>query len=302
MKLILTSLFLFVSLAGFAQHEFAPIGAEWYYSQYTSYNPPQANYIKHTCVKDSSIAGKLVKVIRKAKFTPEGVVGLGNEYLYQNGDTIFYWKGGEFHELYNFSLSKGDSMLLYSEMPNYCKNKSPYGWVGIDSVYIVTINGFELKAYLASHKQGSAWDFDSFPTIERIGNLRYLLPQSTSCIMDIPGIGSLRCYSDPKIGAFFYDKLPCDTITAFPDFSPGLKEKEVKIYPNPFDGELSLDFITSMGKSFVVAIYNSEGQMIFSRILKRNETIKTESFPSGIYIISVTGSDGQHLCEVFIKK
>jgi hypothetical protein len=96
--------------------------------------------------------------------------------------------------------------------------------------------------------------------------------------------------------------LPCDTITAHPIFSPGLKEMVVKIYPNPFDEKLNLDFGTSLDKPFVVAIYNSEGRKIYSRVLRQNPIIKTELFPSGIYILSVTGSDGQHFSEVVFKR
>jgi len=84
-------------LAASSQTEFAPIGAEWYYTQSESYNPPQYNYLKHTCIKDSTIAGKRVKVIQKTKFKFGGVtVPMGYEYLYQHGDTISYWKSGEF--------------------------------------------------------------------------------------------------------------------------------------------------------------------------------------------------------------
>jgi len=207
-------------LLGYSQTEFAPIGAEWYYSQYESFNPPQANYIKHTCIKDSTIAGKRVKVIQKTKFKYGGVtVNLGYEYLFQNGDTISYWKSGEFHVLYNFSLSKGDSIRLYSEMPNQCLDKTPYGWSSIDSVYSTTINNHPLKAYFSTGKVGSVWGFDSFPIIEKIGSTEYLLPQNSFCgyVDEFPEIGTLRCYADPEIGFYQFENVPCDTMTSFPD-------------------------------------------------------------------------------------
>jgi hypothetical protein len=205
MKIILLFvLILFTYLTGFAQPEFAPIGAEWYYSQYEGYMPPQANYVKHTCIKDSVIAGKNVKVIQKTLYRRDGPVAMGYEYLHQNGDTISYWKGDMFHILYNFSLSKGDSILLYSEMPDYCENKSPYGWGSIDSVYTKTINNRSLKAYFCSNKKGYHWSLDGSPIIEKIGGTSYLLPQNNDCVVDVPGIGPLRCYSDPELGSCYF--------------------------------------------------------------------------------------------------
>lgn len=75
-KVFLSVIILFACRIGFAQMEFAPVGAEWYYSQYESHNPPQANYIKHVCIKDSMIAGKGVKVIKKTLYRRNESVNL----------------------------------------------------------------------------------------------------------------------------------------------------------------------------------------------------------------------------------
>ena len=71
-----------------------------------SLRPPQANYVKHTSIKDLTIDGKLVKVIQKTKFMREVSVALGYEYLHQSGDTISYWKDGDFINFNNFSSVK----------------------------------------------------------------------------------------------------------------------------------------------------------------------------------------------------
>jgi hypothetical protein len=63
MKQLFVAIFLVASLASFAQKEFAPIGAEWYYEKMLSQNPPEAGYIKLTLVKDSAIENKAVRVI-----------------------------------------------------------------------------------------------------------------------------------------------------------------------------------------------------------------------------------------------
>jgi hypothetical protein len=188
--------------------------------------------------------GKKVKVIEKVTFKYGGVkVNLGYEYLYQQGDTISYYKSGGFHILYNFSLSKGDSIRLYSEMPNQCLDKTPYGWSSIDSVYSTTINKHQLKAYFSTHKERSVWGFDSFPIIEKVGSTEYLLPQNTFCgfVDGRPQIGNLRCYSDPTLGVFYYDKIQCEEITSFPDIFTQLSESSLfNLYPNPVVDKLIL--------------------------------------------------------------
>lgn len=290
-KLLIFVLLLANCLIGFTQTEFAPIGAEWYYSNYEGYNPPQFDYIKHVCIKDSTITGKRVKIIQKTKFKYGGVaVNLGYEYLYQNGDTIFYWKSGGFHVLYNFSLSKGDSILLYSEMPNQCLDKTPYGWSRIDSVYSDTINNHQLKAYFSTHKEGSVWGFDSFPIIEKIGSTAYLLPQNTFCgIMDgEPQIGLLRCYSDPEIGFYQFENIPCDKIESWPDsFTQLNTNSRVKLYPNPVVDELTIECNDVLADNFNLHIFDLSGKLVSSQTFCPGETINLSFLHRGLYPISI---------------
>jgi len=304
MKPILSFLLIVtVCFPAFSQVEFAPVGAEWYYSQYEGYNPPMANYIKHECIKDSAIGGKLVKVIKKTKFTWEEPADLGNEYLYQNGDTVFYWKSGEFHELYNFSLSKGDSMLLYSELFNYCEDKTPYGWVEINSVYSVTVNGQNLKAYFANPKEGSVWGFSHYPIVEKIGSIRYLLPQSTSCIMDVPGIGSLRCYSDPDLGSFHYGNLPCDTLTTYPDYIGSVQKGYMfRLYPNPVTDVLCIDYSGTSHGEFYIEIYNNAGETACRKTFCPGDKINLSFLPGGLYVIIISDNEKQYYSGTIFKK
>ena len=292
MKILLAFVFiLFNCLLGYSQTEFAPIGAEWYYSQYESFNPPQANYVKHTCIKDSTIAGKRVKVIQKTKFKYGGVtVNLGFEYLYQSGDTISYWKSGEFHVLYNFSLSKGDSILLYSEMPNQCINKTKYGWSSIDSVYSDTINNHQLKAYFSTHKEGSVWGFDSFSIIEKIGSTQYLLPQNASCgIMDgEPQIGLLRCYSDTEIGFYQFGNVPCDKIESWPDSFIQLNKNSLfRLYPNPVADELTIECNDQILEEFNLNIFDLNGKLVHSQTFFPEEKIDLSFLKRGLFAIMI---------------
>jgi hypothetical protein len=267
--------------------------------------PPMANYIKHVCIKDSIIAGKRVKVIQKTKYKYGGVsVSLGFEYLYQSGDTISYWKSGEFHVLYNFSLSKGDSILLYSEMPNGCLDKTHYGWSKIDSVYSTSVNNHPLKAYFSIHKEGSVWGFDGWPIIEKIGSADYLLPQNAFCgIMDgQPQIGILRCYTDPELGTFYYEKLTCDTITTYPDgFTETNRNSSIKLYPNPVVDELIIECDDPWG-NFNIDIFDLSGNPVNSHTFCPGERINLSYLRQGLYPIIIYNKNKLYYNGIIYKK
>ncbi len=301
MKNLLSFLMLFYFGTAFSQQEFAPIGAEWYYSKFVSRNPPQANYVKHVCIKDSTIDGELIKVIQKTMFTREGLVELGFEYIFQSGDTISYWKNGEFHELYNFSMSKGDSMLVYSEMPNYCEEKTPYGWINIDTVFSQNINGHNLKSYVSTKKKSSVWGFSFFPIIQKIGSLDYLVPENEGCVFDNPGYGPLRCYSDPEFGIFYNGKEPCDTLTTFPVFSENIKKaSKFKLYPNPVIDMLTID-INEEG-NYNIEMYNTKGDLLLQQNFCLGNRVDLTIFPSGIYFIIISNNNKYCYDEIIYKK
>ena len=302
-KALISILFFVTSIAGYSQLEFAPIGAEWYYSQFVGFDPPQgANYIKHACFKDSAIDGKLVKVIQKTKFTREGQFELGFEYLHQNADTISYWKNGKFHELYNFSLEKGDSMLIYSDTSNYMPcDTSHYGWINIDSVFSVAINNQKLKGYFASHKEGSYWGFGSRPIIEKIGSTSYLLPHDEGCIMDMPGIGPLRCYSDPEFGIYYNGNEPCDTLTTFPVYAPVINNNhQFNLYPNPVTDYLTIGY--SGSDNFDAEIYNSYGNLVLRQEFCPGDRINMSGLTVGIYFTTISKNNKYYYDGVIFKK
>jgi hypothetical protein len=289
-RLYVVFLFFLVLNPAFAQYEFAPIGAEWYYTKTISYNPPVFGYIKHKCIKDSVVQGQKVKVLEVThSFNDLAISLIGYEYLMQKGDSIFYWKGNTFHLLYNFSLQKGDSLLLYSEMANACFDKTNYGWNRIDSVFSKKINNIELKAYNSSGINNSVWGFYE-PTVEAIGNLGYLFPQNLPCgVYDVPIYGSLRCYSDHSIGYFSADpSLSCDSTSNFPDDVGVFRQENFfSVYPNPTKGLLFAEFRNNDEYAdFKMGIYDLLGMKKMEVHVKSDKmTIDLSKMPKGNYFV-----------------
>lgn len=95
------------------------------------------------------------------------------------------------------------------------------------------------------------------------------------------------------------------TITVVPDGTLSndqftLDQNSVKIYPNPVENTLNLNFETS-SQQFDLEIFNSLGQSILNTSLDKNSAqVNTSQFQPGIYILKIsTGS--QAITKRFIK-
>jgi len=293
MKYLATTLLMFIFFGALAQKEFAPIGATWYYTKMETTFFPDFGYMKHECIKDSIIEGQPVKVIEKTLFLSDSTIEpQGYEYILQKGDTIFYWKSGEFHILYNFSLQKGDSLLLYSEMPNQCEEKTNYGWSIVDSIFHKTINKIELKGYNTLGIHGSIWGFDYLPTLEIIGNLGYLFPQNLFCGFydGFPQIGNLRCYNDDSLGFFQFTKEICDsTFNYRVNVETITKGNQFSVNSNPTNDMITIDYNGNgdiTGYNFM--LYNVIGNKKIEKGIAGHKTNKDISYLNkGIYILLI---------------
>ena len=295
-------------ITGFSQMEFAPVGAEWYYAETLNYNPPQYGYIKLTSLKDSTINNKNVRVIEVLHVENDTTQWLeGYEYIYQSGDTIMYWKGNDFHILYNFSMQKGDSILQYSEMRNQCSENEPYGWNIVDSTFSQEFNGLQLKAYSSIPMNNSVWGFDLY-SCEIIGNLRYLVPQyDCPDVYDVIRYGPLRCYSDPVHGVLITSlpKVKCDSTYSYNkpvNISVISKTRVFSIYPIPVHSELTINCSGQEIKSdnYEIVIVNIDGKVVKYRD-SFSETIDVSDLTKGTYFLIISKNKNPIDYEKFIK-
>jgi hypothetical protein len=292
MRQLFATILLISSLLAQAQNEFAPIGAEWYYSKYINHNPPTFGYVKHTSLKDSIIENQKVRVIEIMEHQNDTTARLiGHEYFMQKGDTVYYWKNNHFHMLYNFAMQKDDTILLYSEMTNRCMviSESNYGWNKVDSVFTFNANGVILKAYNASGHNNSIWGFEN-TSLEVIGNLQYLIPQNIDCISDgIGWYGNLRCYIDDSIGYFKYDmQIGCDSTTTWPVSAKLLRnDKLFKCFPNPAYNKVFIELHSQPTiESYNIEILNMLGsKLLEASINDPKAVIDVENLPKGSYLI-----------------
>lgn len=116
MKKIFICVLILSSIYSFGQKEFAPIGATWYYSKIENF-AMEEGYVKIVSERDTTIEEKLSKILSQTYFSISGdSIIRENFFVHQNEDTIFYWLDDAFRAIYNFSLTTGDTMEIYSSV------------------------------------------------------------------------------------------------------------------------------------------------------------------------------------------
>lgn len=78
---------------------------------------------------------------------------------------------------------------------------------------------------------------------------------------------------------------------------------QIKLYPNPVNDELIIDFGTQINRISDINIYNIQGQQIKTLISFDSKLLKvsTLNLTQGIYILEIIDSNGQKLTQKFVK-
>ncbi|NQT78399.1 MAG: T9SS type A sorting domain-containing protein [Bacteroidetes bacterium] len=279
MKQILSILITILSLQGFSQG-WAEVGAIWHYTQRTI-NPDITSYKTFESIAEDTVVGipcKKIKVIDRHW----GDTLVWHEYMYSENDSVFFYREGNFHLLYDFGAEAGDSILL------------PYFWTVngdstllmiIDSTSTIDINGEIRKLQYITCGDGIVVEFGD-KVIEGIGNTYFMFPT-----YDGEYFGPLRCYEDNIVGLFISPFHPnngwnfedCDQIIT------GIDEMDadgyMSIYPNPAISEVFIQDIDDHLPA-EVSIYNMTGQIVFQQ-QGVDRRIDVSNLQQGLYVVEV---------------
>lgn len=301
MKNILTIFIAILSLQGFSQG-WAEVGSIWHYTQRTI-NPDITSFKTFESIAEDTIIGipcKKVKVIDRHW----GDTVVYHEYMYSENDSVFFYREGNFHLLYDFGAEAGDSILL------------PYFWTVngdstlfmiIDSTSTIDINGEIRKLQYITCGDGIVVEFGN-KVIEGIGNTYYMFPT-----YDGEYFGPLRCYEDSIVGLFMSPFHPnhgwnfeeCDEIIT------GIDEMAINqslyTYPNPFNTSTTIEYELTKPSHTQLKIYNSIGEMVYKaedRLMtvgKHSFIWSAESLPEGLYYAVLRSEEGVSLVKM-VKK
>ncbi|MEA1898406.1 MAG: hypothetical protein U9N53_12175 [Bacteroidota bacterium] len=290
MKILLLCISLALSIYSFGQKEFAPIGATWYYSKIENF-AMEEGYVKIVSERDTTIEGKLSKVLSQTYFNISGDSIIRDNFLvHQNEDTVFYWLDNAFRAIYNFSLTAGDTMEIYSSEVLCPQNESHFGYIKVDSILNFTINDVVLKKVFTAPIAGSVYMYPG-PFLELIGGVNGIFPIDTGCSADIfPDIGKLRCYSDPVIGKYQVSiDTPCDTLILITNVRLVEDSHELVVSYNPIHKTIDIIFQNfELYDNMFVNIYDLMGRSILNkRIVGQTTQMDLSGFINNVYIIQI---------------
>lgn len=301
--IVLLFLLLGVITVGKAQtHEFAPVGAEWYFEFGDFFT---RGYMRIIVEKDTIVNGvdcvKLVKRNFVYNYLNQSLYdykGGADEYVASIGDKVYLYGEQGFQLWFDFDAEVGDTWPLPSHYYDLMLGDDP-GALVVEAKGTMWVNGQELKYIDVRDRDGSEFGYgvyylgaDSSYTVrvcERIGPLGcYMFPVSHVEQDDIEG-GTLRCYQDDEIGHVSYFSGNCDYINEEYQMIGEEPSQGLKVFPNPFQDQ----FVIHCDDETVqwVRIYNVLGQLVLEKQwTDKGDQVDLSRCPSGFYYVLLGGS------------
>jgi len=161
----------------------------------------------------------------------------------------------------------------------------------VDSVNLISINGFSLKRVSATYTYYYA-GLKSYPVTftERYGSNGYLFDFKKNNTSDGYIFQNFLGYKDDTLGYVQFTSLPCDysNLTAINDFIK-TSENSFEMFPNPANEVLNVKY-NMADRKWGLKIMNAVGQKVVELIpqfSEENITISTDKFSSGIYFVNI---------------
>lgn len=285
-KYLVFLIIIFISSNLIAQ-EFAPIGAEWYYTEKFSYSN-DIDYIKFTAEKDTIINGRLCKEITK-RHQAECNGRQNKEYLYSSNDTVFFLDTelNDFQILYVFSAKSGDSWDIEVKDGEVDIDTIK---VAVDSVSTTEINGQNLKKLHVTYFKIGEYEPEMYSStiIEKMGDLKYMFNwnpwELIACDMNFPS--GLRCYQDLEFGLYssgIYES--CTYTYEWTSVENESLNYEFKLFPNPSTGLINIHLETDT--EITIEVFDVSGQTMFFKEDVKDKVVDISALQKGFYIVKV---------------
>ena len=205
----------------------------WLFGQETIRPWDDASIIKIHKIKDTLIDNKACGIYAEryyyfdnGKLDSSQFVSTHILCYLNNQVTLYDTKSKEFKILYDFNLTKMDTLS------SYCLEDKNYTQTVIDSIGFINISGSIRKIQFVRTTGSLSCRMDGI-NIEGIGNNRYLFPRPD--FVDPPPGGFLRCFEGDGF-TYSIDSSSCNILSN----SIEVHSNPVTIYPNPSNGVFNL--------------------------------------------------------------
>ncbi len=248
--------------------EWAPIGTKWYYTQnfwFTDVSYPKII----ESIGDTILLNTTCRVLKVtgSEYSQTAVSWL---YMYDSNDSVFFYNNGSFCLLYDFNAIQEDTFdLPCFSIPN---NELRVAVLNVDTI---TINGISRNRQFVN---GDGLGYTVWGTnIKGIGNTVYMFPQG-----DMHYTTTIRCFEDSG-GLHNFLNIPCDTVIITSERSINTDE-HLTIYPNPVTDKL---FVKPHTEIKYISIYNTLGQIIYTKVNGFEKGIPVNGLNKGIYFVEI---------------
>ena len=292
---IISGLFLLMTCGLWAQ-DFAPIGAEWHYTE-GFFMSGDKNFLKITSEKDTLYQGKACRKLLKTRIIWCNM-RTETEFVYSENNAVFFWQSDltGFQKLIDFNAEAGDSwaiqmndMVIATDIDSVL--------IEVDSTSYIDINNQLLKVLYVTYRGYYDDEIEvqySSQIVEKIGDMYYLFNFFPELGLACDGNYSegLRCYEDEELGLYSTGIADsCTYVYYWTDIEEEGKESIFSFYPNPTNGVVEIN--TNSQENLVLEISDLTGRLISKYDFISNTEIDLSGLPDGIYLMKA--SDGHRM-------
>ncbi len=258
---------------------FAPLGATWYYgNRENPFGGPEAGYLLVKSVSKMVINKHHARVLAKTYYASDGTIhDRGYEFVYTEGNKVFYIKDQRSFLLYDFTAETGDTLKFREPFFSSHNSNTTFTMV-VDSTDFISVDGTELKRM---YLRDISWHWDLYRThIERIGNMPYMFPQ-IGLYCDAACYDPLRCYSDHSI-VYKPVSYECDKLVT--GITDQYSTERIRIFPNPASSVVNFlfehpDFINSL-----LLLFSADGKLVNEIVVcDQNVSVDITGYKQGVY-------------------
>ncbi len=233
---------------------------------------------------------------------------IGSVFTHQEGNKVYILRNNQLYTLFDFEAEIGDWWVIPQTFDAFGVCDS-IGYVQVDSLSTVIINGMELRQLHVSPKDESHWGWgnNGYDILtEKIGSMYwYLFPEVTmNCgVADLFEGGPFRCYEDNQLG--LYSVLTqgyCDSIHT--GIEEHLKKDAISTYPNPFTTSTTIEHELTEPSQVQLSIYNAIGEEVYTiedRMMpqgKHSFTWSADRLPEGMYYAVLRSGEGVSVVKI----
>lgn len=277
--------------------------AVWHYDYWTI---GYEGFVKIQHIGDSLIQGKTTKILESKDYQFysdqfgeiyfAGPYVIDTNYVYAEGDTVFYLQDNQFHKLFDFSKNVGESYLIGNTGGNDMCNTNSYTEVIGTSVDVL---GYDFIT-LSSSDTSELRLFGDFNT--RFGGGEFLLPRKFWCdpqiVVEYYNF-TFKCFQDDGI---FYNPSgeDCEYLLTHLGLSDNNNENDkFLLFPNPVTDQFS---IKSDQPVLAIFITDMNGRILKDYSSQDTNAFNVSEITAGMYFLIIEKENGQILKQKFSIK